>query len=176
MNVKDKKEYNKDIVECKLTEFLFDTNFQDPYNCLYFWASNEILDVDSCLDCLEIVFKYDNLAKDKFKKVRDLNDYLDTVINPSLFNKLFIPKNYTLIQDTIFEIKKLRSELDDVIKLTKLLYKIINNIIIPSFKADKIKSYQQLLYNISELEINFYEKELIIVESLNEHCDALNKL
>lgn len=176
LNDSEIKKYNKDIVECKLTEFLFDTNFENPFSMLFNWLNNEMIDIESMIDCIENVFKYDSLAKEKINILKEKNKLLEQYINPSFLNRLFIPKDYSYINEIIFDINNLKLEIQDIISLTQMLYKILNFIVVPSFKKDKIKSYFNIITALSEVHFNKHEKDLIICENLNDHCEVLSSI
>lgn len=175
-NIQNIKEFNKEIIECKLTEYLYGTNFEDPYMILNEWVNSELLDVESLIDCLEVLFKYDNLVNEKINNLEYQNIMLNNKNNPSSFKNWFFSKDFNDIQIDIATINDTKEDITQLIEFSDMLYKIVYFIIMPSFNKDKLLSYYNLLNIINNLESNSIEKEFIIVESLFDHCDELIKL
>lgn len=168
-----RKELNKDIIQCKLTEFLFNSNFENLFLMIFNWTNNELLDIVSMLECLDTIFEYDLLIKNKVEHIKNLNLLLENRIKEIEVTK---GKDYSFSNSIIYKISELKCEVRDLVKLSEMLYKIVNFLVIPSFKKDKVKAYFNILKTISDVEMSKYEKDLIIKETISEHCLKIKKM
>jgi hypothetical protein len=167
---KEKKDnLNQDLVECKLTENLYSYNYENSFKTVYLWLIQELIDVDSMIESISSIYKYNDLFMKKFKLLQDENRKLHSMSNPSLLETFFTSLDLGKIQQKCYEINSLGKEVEVIKKLSEFMYKIVYYIEIPIYKSDKIKFYFRFINYIQENEINKCEKTRIIFDLLREH-------
>lgn len=175
-NIADKEAFNRPVIESKLTLHIFNTNFETSYHALFEWSLNESLKCDAIIELIESILNFDRLVAEKLLLLNEKNEAINQIINPSFFYKMFIPINYGKIEELYGEIDDLKIDIIDGGKFIEVLYKILLNLIIPSYKMDKKKNYSNFLSYIKRLESNEVEKNSIVSELLYQHIDDLAKL
>lgn len=167
---KEKKDsLNQDLVECKLTENLYSYNYENSFKTIYLWLIQELIDVNSMIESISSIYKYNDLFMKKFKLLQDENRKLYSMSNPSLLETFFTSLDLGKIQQKCYEINSLSKEVEVIKKLSEFMYKIVYYIEIPIYKSDKIKFYFRFINYIQENEINKSEKTRIIFDLLREH-------
>ena len=174
-NVKDVHKFNKPVVECKHTENLYETNFEDSFYTLFEWVNSEILDCEMLVELLDTVFEYDRKCIEKLSSLKSLQYKLESTINPGI-TSYFTPINYKYVQELCVEIEASKEELNSYFTFSQLLYKIVIFIIIPTYNQEKKANHSMLKSYISDLQISRLEKETNIANLIKDHVSSLKTL
>lgn len=167
---KDKKEnFNQDLVECKMTENVYSYNYENSFKIIYLWLIQELVDVNSMIESISSIYKYNDLFIKKFQLLQEENKKLYELNNPSFLKTFFTSTDLGKIQQKCYEINSLGKEVEIIKKLSEFMYKIVYYIEIPIFKSDKIKFYFNFINYFQENEMHKCEKANIIYDLLKEH-------
>jgi sorting nexin-1/2 len=166
-----KTSFNKDTIECGLTESMYRVKSQNSFSTFYEWVHIELIDTEAMIECISTLYQQNELFEKKLKKLKSLNNELYKISNPSWLSRLVFSMDLNLIQNKITGINNLKKELGTMKNLIDLIYKILYYIEIPTFKSGKIHFYKKLLEKIIENESNVDDKNLNIFNLLKNHCE-----
>lgn len=171
---KDKKDsLNQDLVECKLTENLYSYNYENSFKTIYEWLLLELADVNTMIDSISSIYRYNDLFMKKYELLQRENVKLYKLNNPNFLSNFFFSSDLGRVQQKCFEIEKLGREVQVIKKLSEFMYKIVYYIEIPTYKQDKIKFYYNYIQYITQTEQHKCEKAKLICDLLRDHSTKM---